>query len=110
MRPILEYGQQASSPFLRRDIALMDRTQRLATRMVKGMRGLPYKDRLRRLNIFSRLELPQAEFFEAPAERGLRGHDYKLRHRSVRLLRRKAAFSVRLPIFYLESNMPYGHL
>ncbi len=82
-----------------------------------GMRELPYEDRLRRLNIFSverrrlhgdlilaynifhgRLDLPQAEFFEAPSERDLRGHNFKLRNRSVRLLRRKAAFSVRLPI------------
>ncbi len=53
VRPILEYGQQASSPYLRRDIALMERIQRLATRMVKGMRKLPYEDRLCRLNIFS---------------------------------------------------------
>ncbi len=44
-----------------------------------------------------RLDFPQAAFFEAPAERDLRGHDFKLRHRSFRLLRRKAAFSVRLP-------------
>ncbi len=56
VRPILEYGQQASSPYLRRDITLMERNQRLATRIVKGMRELPYGDRLRRLNIFS-LEL-----------------------------------------------------
>ncbi len=34
VRPILEYGKQASSPYLRRDIAL---------------RELPYEDRLRRL-------------------------------------------------------------
>ncbi len=59
--------------------------QRLATRMVKGMRELPYEERLRRLNLFSslerrrlrgdlilaynifhgRLDVPQAEFFEA---------------------------------------------
>ncbi len=31
----------------------MERIQRLATRMVKGMRELPYKERLRRLNLFS---------------------------------------------------------
>ncbi len=117
MRPILEYGQQASSPYLRRGIALMERIQRLATRMVKGVRELPYEGRLRRLNIFSlerrqlpgdlilaynrfhgRLDLPQAEFFDAPLERDLRGHNFKLRHRSFHLLRRKAAFSVRLPI------------
>ncbi len=124
VRPILEYGQQATSPYLRRNIALMERIQRLATRMVKGMRELPYEERLRRLNIFSlerhrlrkdpiwaynifqgRLDLPQAEFFEAPAERDLLGHDFKLRHRSFRLLRRKAAFSVRLSISWNKLPM-----
>ncbi len=72
---------------------MMEHIQRLATRMVKGMRELPYENRLRRLNIFSlerhrlrgdlslvynvfhgRLDLPQAECFEAPFERDLRGH------------------------------------
>ncbi len=43
-------------------------------------------------NIFhGRLDFPQAEFFEATVERNLRGHDFKIRHRSFRLLRRKAA-------------------
>ncbi len=60
----------------------MECIQRLATRMVKGMRELPYEDRLRRLNIIflerrrrrgdlilaynifhGRLDLQQAEFF-----------------------------------------------
>ncbi len=41
VRPIFEYGQQASSPYLQRDIALMERLLRLATRTVKGMRELP---------------------------------------------------------------------
>ncbi len=44
------------------------------------------------------LEFPKAELFEAPAERDLRGHDYKLRKRSFRLLQRKAVFSLWLPI------------
>ncbi len=88
VRPILEYGQQASSPYLRRDIDLMERMQSLDIRMVKGMRELLYDDRLRRLNISSlerrrlrgdlilaynilhgRLDLPQAEFLEEPADR-----------------------------------------
>ncbi len=95
----------------------MKRIQSLATRMDKCVRELPYEERLRRLNIFSlerrwlrgdlilvynifhgRLDFPRAEFFEVPSERALRGHDFKLRHRSFRLLRRKVAFSVRLPI------------
>ncbi len=66
----------------------MERLQRLVIRMVNGMRELAYEDRLRRLNIFplkrrrlrgdlilvfnifhGRLDLPQAEFFEAPSKR-----------------------------------------
>ncbi len=124
-------GQYTYTDLGRKTIDLIDlrRIQRLATRMVKCMRELPYEERLRRLNILTlerrrlrgdlmlaynmfhgRLDWPQPECFEAPVERDLRGHEFKLRHRSARLLRRKAAFSVRLPIFYLESNMPYGHL
>ncbi len=92
----------------------MERIQHLATRMVKGMIQLPYEDRLRELNIFSlkrrrlRGDLILAynivhgrqdlKFFEATADRELRAHDFKLRHRSFRLLRRRAAFSVRLSI------------
>ncbi len=94
----------------------MERIQRLATRMVKGIRELPYEERLRRLNPFSferrrlrgdlilaynifygRLDFPRVVFFEAPAKRNLRGHNFKIRHRSFRLLRRKGVSSVRLP-------------
>ncbi len=74
----------------------MERLQRLATQMVKGMRELPYEERLPRPNLFSlewrrlhgdlilaysifhgRLDFPHAEFFEAPAVGNLRGHDFK---------------------------------
>ncbi len=68
-------------------------------------------DQLRRLNIFSfehrrlRGDLILAcniihghlDLQQAPVERDLRGHDFKLRHRSFRLLRRKAASSATLP-------------
>ncbi len=104
----------------------MKRIQRLATRLVKGMRELPYEERLRRLNLLSLerrrlrgdliltynifhrcLNFPQAEFFEAPAERILPVHDFKIRHRNFRLLRRKeASWSVKQsPKFTL--SMPH---
>ncbi len=92
----------------------MERMQRLATRMVKGMRKLPYEERLRRLNLFSlarrhlrgdlilaynifhgRLDVSQAAFFGAPVLRNLREHNFKIRHRSFCLLRRKATYTVR---------------
>ncbi len=53
VRPILEYGLQASPPYLRRDIYLMERLPRLGTRMVNSLRGLSYEDRFRRLNLFT---------------------------------------------------------
>ncbi len=53
-----------------------------------------------------RLNLPQAEFFEAPAERDLREHDFRLRHCSFHSHRRKAALSVRLSI--LKNKLPIG--
>ncbi len=81
----MEYSQQATSPYIRRDIGLMELIQRLATRMVKGKRELQYEHRRLRgdlilaYNIFNgRLDFPQAEFFDVPSERDLRGHDFKL--------------------------------
>ncbi len=44
VRMILEYGLQASSPHLRQDIIMMEKLQRLATQMVKGIRDLSYED------------------------------------------------------------------
>ncbi len=108
----------------------MERLERLATRMVKRMRKVPYKEQLRRLNFFSlerrrlrgdlisaynifhgRLDFPPAEFLEAPAKRNLRRHDFKIRHRSFRLLRRKAAYSegflARGTVFLNTLSMPH---
>ncbi len=48
-----EYGLQASSPYLRQDIIMKEQLQRLATRMVRGLKDLTYDDRLRKLNLFS---------------------------------------------------------
>lgn len=40
-------------PFLSRDINILKNVQRAATRMVQGMVGLTYDERLARLNLFS---------------------------------------------------------
>ncbi len=47
VKPTLEYGQKASSPYIRRDINLMKHIQRLVSRIVKGMSALPYEDQHR---------------------------------------------------------------
>ncbi len=43
IRPILEYAIQAVSPYLQKDIVLTERLQKLATRLVKGLRHFPYE-------------------------------------------------------------------
>ncbi len=43
VRPHLEYAIQTSSPYFKKDIAHLERLQRLATRVVNSCRGLSYE-------------------------------------------------------------------
>lgn len=51
IRPLLEYCVQVWSPYLQRDIDILERAQRRATKIVPALRNLPYEERLRRLNL-----------------------------------------------------------
>ncbi len=96
VHPHLEYAIQASSPYLNKEIDHLERLQRLATRMVKGCRGLSYDERLEKLSLFSlarrrlrgdlilaynlsngSFDLPVEEFFTRPPCSSLRGHSLK---------------------------------
>ncbi len=115
IRPILEYAIPAVSPYLQKDIGLTERLQKLATRLVKGLRHFPYERRLEILGLLSlvhlrlradlilvynilhgRVNLPIDEFFGTPANPNLHGHRFKLRHQLSHLARRKFAFPVRI--------------
>ncbi len=119
MRPHLEYAMEANAPTLRADINQLGRIQRLATRLVRGLRHVPYEERLRQLNLFSQerrrlradlilafkifkgeVDLNPSEFFLRPPRAGLRGHTYRLLQRPSRLRRRSGAFSVRIVKFW----------
>ncbi len=115
VRSHLEYAIQASSPYLKKDIDHLERLQRLATRMVKGCRGLSYEERLEKLSLFSlarrrlrsdlmsvnnlpngSIGLPIEELFARLPCSSLRGHNLKLHHICFWLNRRKTVFSVRI--------------
>ncbi len=53
VRPHREYAIQACSPNLVAVADCLEQIQRLATKVVKGFRRLPYEERLRRLGLHS---------------------------------------------------------
>jgi len=98
VRPRLEYCVQAWSPHLQKNKACLERVQRRATRMVKGLKKFTYETRLKRLGIYSlerrrlrgdlietfkiltrRERIDSSKFFElSETTSGLRCHSLKL--------------------------------
>ena len=115
VRPHLEYCLQAWAPFLRKDVFLLEKVQRLATRMVKGTKGMTYPERLKFCDLFSlerrRLrgdlieafriirgspDRPNCGLLSVCTVSTTRGHAFKLLKPRARLDIRKYSFSHRV--------------
>ncbi|BHF61912.1 hypothetical protein SprV_0100489200 [Sparganum proliferum] len=100
VRPQLEFAIQAWRPWTAKDLSILERVQRRATKLVAGQGSLPYATRLANLDLFPlsyrqlRGDLIQAfriirgqdcslvpgEFFEIATTTNLRGHPFKLQY------------------------------
>lgn len=119
VRPVLEYCAQVWAPYLRKDIDMLERVQRRATRMISGFEGKSYEERLKDLGMFSverrflRGDMIQVykiftsidnievnKFFIIDSRRETRGHSKKIIKKACHLDIRKHSFSNRVVNFW----------
>ena len=115
VRPLLEYCVQVWNPYLRKDIDLLERVQRRATKMISEFKHLNYEQRLKKLRLTTlekrrvRGDMIQvyklitkvdkvnySKFFTLSEGGRTRGHKFKLSKKRTRLNLRKNFFSQRV--------------
>ena len=53
VRPLLEYCAQVWTPYLRKDIYIVEKVQRRTIKMISGFEGKSYEERLKKLGMYS---------------------------------------------------------
>ncbi len=125
VRPHLEYAIQANCPYLKKDINHLERTQRAATRWVKGLRGLTYEERLQALKLqplgkrrlrndlvqtlkilYNHIDLDAAQLFKFSRRPGLRRSSIRLLHKTRRTRRSRNSFACRVVNYW--NRLPFS--
>ena len=118
VRPHLEYGNTIWSPLYKKDIKALEKVQQRATRLVRGLEGMTYEDRLRTMEmptlVYRRLRGDMIETYkymhhlysvdgtnllpihDSSSAMTTRGHSYKLKKRFCHIQLRAKFFSMRV--------------
>lgn len=134
VRPHLEYCIQAVGPYMVQDFKALEKVQRRASKLVKEIKHLPYKQRLKKLKMMSieervlrgdlietykiltgKVKVNPDQFFELSHEERTRGHKLKLSKRRAAHFSRLKFFSNRvvapwnkLPLEVIEARTTQG--
>ena len=114
VRPILDYASAVWNPYHKKDIEKLEKVQRRATKLIREIRNLPYRDRLRRCKLMTLEErrrrydliemfkvmkgiykIDKEKLFELNSN-PTRGHDMKVKKNYSRLNIRKYFFTNRV--------------
>ena len=115
VRPHLEYCVQIWNPYLKRDIACLEKIERRARKLLHGFNKMSYEQRLEVLGLYSlqqrrlrgdlietykiltgKEKIKSDQLFQKATTTELRGHSLKLHKKSSRLELRKHFFSQRI--------------